>query len=106
MKKIMILAAVLLNGCATTMYAGVGYDVGGSEFRGVADTDASTVIFRQDAWSNPVGIAGLRYPMGENFELDYRHISSFGSHDLVNSDVLSVIFKIGGSRQGWGMEPE
>ena len=97
---------MLLSGCATTMYAGVGYDIGGNEIKGVFDTDTDTIVFRQDAWKNPTGIVGLRYPLGENFELDYRHISSLGSgSDIVNSDNLSIIMKIGGSREGWGMEP-
>jgi hypothetical protein len=105
MRKIIFLAALLLSGCATSMYAGVGYDIGGSEFKGVLATDTDTIVFRQEAWKNPVGIVGLRYPLGENFELDYRHISSIGGGDLVNSDAISLLFKVGGSRQGWGMEP-
>lgn len=104
MRITIIIAALLLNGCATTLYGGVGYDVGGSELKGTLDTDTDTIVFRQDAWSNPVGILGLRYPMGKHFELDYRHISSFGSNDLVNSDAVSVIMKIGGSREGWGQQ--
>jgi hypothetical protein len=103
LKKILPLA-LLLSGCATTMYGGVGYDVGGSELKGTLPTDTDTIVFRQDAWSNPVGIVGLRYPIGDHFELDYRHISSFGSNDLVNSDAVSVLIKIGGSRRGWGQE--
>ena len=104
MRKIIIFLALLLQGCATTLYGGVGYDIGGSELKGTLDTDTDTIVFRQDAWSNPVGIVGLRYPLGDNIELDYRHISSFGSNDLVNSDAVSVLFKIGGSRRGWGQE--
>jgi len=97
---------MLLSGCATTMYAGVGYDIGGNEIKGGFDTNTDTIVFRQDAWKNPTGIVGLRYPLGEHFELDYRHISSLGSgSDIVNSDNLSIIMKIGGSREGWGMEP-
>ncbi len=104
MRKIIFLAA-LLQGCATSMYAGVGYDFGGSEIKGVADTDTDTIIFRQDAWSNPVGILGLRYPVGDHFEIDYRHTSSLGSgDDIVNSDAISVLLKIGGSRRGWGLD--
>ncbi|MFB3104985.1 MAG: hypothetical protein ACE1ZA_08660 [Pseudomonadales bacterium] len=107
MRTIIIFAALLLNGCAaTTIYAGVGYDVGGSDITGVLDTDTSTIVFREEAWKNPVGVVGMRYPLGENFELDYRHISSLGSgDDIVNSDAISLLFKIGGSRQGWGLEP-
>jgi len=95
--------AAMLSGCATTLYGGVGYDVGGSEVKGVLPTDTDTIVFRQDAWDNPIGIVGLRYPMGKHFELDYRHISSLGSgSDIVNSDAVSVIVKIGGSKEGWG----
>ncbi len=105
MKTIIILAALLLNGCATTIYAGLGYDVGQSDIKGVLDTDTDTIVFREEAWKNPVGIVGMRYPLGENFELDYRHISSLGSGpDIVNSDAISLLFKIGGSRRGWGLD--
>jgi len=105
MRRIIIFSLLLLQGCATTLYGGVGYDVGGSEIKGVFDTDTDTIVFRQDAWDNPIGIVGLRYPLGENFEIDYRHISSLGTgHDIVNSDAVSVLFKIGGSRRGWGQE--
>ena len=105
MRKIIIFSLLLLQGCATTFYGGVGYDFGGSELKGVLDTDTDTIVFRQDAWENPVGILGLRYPLGDHFELDYRHTSSLGSdEDLVNSDAVSFILKIGGSRRGWGMD--
>lgn len=102
MRKIIFLSLLLLQGCATTLYGGVGYDFGGSELKGVLDTDTDSIVFRQDAWENPIGILGLRYPMGDHWELDYRHISSFGGDDLINSDAISVIVKIGGSREGWG----
>lgn len=104
MRMTIIFAALLLQGCATTLYGGVGYDFGGSELKGVLPTETDTIVFRQDAWENPVGILGLRYPMGDHFELDYRHTSSLGGDDLINSDAVSVIMKIGGSRRGWGLD--
>lgn len=104
MKTIIIFASILLSGCATTIYGGVGYDFGGSELKGVLETDTDSIVFRQDAWENPIGILGVRYPLGESFELDYRHISSFGGDDLINSDSVSLIMKIGGSRRGWGLD--
>ena len=106
MKKILPLA-LLLSGCSTTMYGGIGYDIGGAQIQGVADTDTDTVIFQEDLWDNPIGIVGLRYPLGDHVELDYRHTSNLGSgNDIGQSDAVSVLIKIGGSRRGWGIRDD
>lgn len=103
MKTIIIFAALLLSGCATTLYGGVGYDIGNNYVTGVTGPPRE-ILFREEAWKNPTGIIGLRYPVGENFELDFRHISSLGDgDDIVNSDNLSFLMKFGGSREGWGL---
>ena len=99
---LVIAIALLFTGCATTMYAGVGYDIGNHEIRGVLESD-NPFAFTQETWDNPIGIIGLTYPLGEHWDLDYRHISPLGSKDIVTSDALTVIVKIGGSRAGWGL---
>ncbi len=100
--SLLILAAAL-SGCATTIYGGVGTDVGRNYVTGVLVTDNS-IFFREEAWKNPTGVLGARYPIGDNFELDFRHVSSLGDgDDIVNSDNLSFLMKFGGSRSGWGL---
>ncbi len=99
--SLLILVAAL-SGCATTIYGGIGYDIGQNMITGSTGPPRE-ILFREEAWKNPTGIIGLRYPVGENFELDFRHISSLGAgDDIVNSDNLSFLMKFGGSREGWG----
>ena len=98
-----IALALLLGGCATTIYGGFGYDIGDNHVTGSIGPPRE-ILFREEAWKNPTGIIGARYPIGDDFELDFRHISSLGSgDDIVNSDNLSFLMKFGGSRSGWGL---
>lgn len=99
---IMLLVACAHNaGCAsTTFYGGAGVNIANPGVRVIYPDEAGSLAgqtaFETDYWRNPVGILGVRQPLGDHFELDYRHISSMGGHDSVSSDAVSFLFKFEG----------
>jgi len=105
MRKLLILGVVLLAGCATRLEMGIGYDVLSNQVEGITEINGETIFFEEDAWADPIGIIGLSWDLSPNWKLDYRHISSLDDNDIVTSDALSIIFMVGGSREGWGMGP-
>ena len=88
MNNIIPYAALLLvmTGCANTqIYGGVGSDHTNSGY-----------------WNNPIGVAGIRQPLGEHLELEYRHQSSMGGHDDATSDAITLNIEFRGSDFGLG----
>jgi len=86
MKALLVLVVLLLTGCATQFYAGVGYDLSDSTFD------------QENVWHNPVGVVGGSFPIGNAVVLDYRHISNMGGSDVIESSVVSVLVVFGGDK--------